>query len=247
MSDHIADVVSRVVSGLQAMADPKRAEGELRYFRGTINNIGVSLPQIQKLEKQLCPDLAKTWNVDQAIELCDTLLRMRVFEVTLFGLTFLERFAESVRPADIDQFERWLSDDLCDNWAAVDSLCPHVVGPLLRRHPEMAGRVSRWARSENRWLRRASAVSFILVLRKGELLDEAYEVGEALLADKSDDLVQKGNGWMLREAGTTDPDRLERFLLGHGSRIPRTTLRYAIEKFPPEKRAELLAATRRRI
>ena len=97
----------------------------------------------------------------------------------------------------------------------------------------------------NRWTRRASAVTFIIPLRKGEFLDIAYEIATVLIRDKENDLVQKGNGWMLREAGGADQGRLERFLLEHGPETPRTTLRYAIEKFPPEKRAQLLAKTKR--
>jgi len=81
-----------------------------------------------------------------------------------------------------------------------------------------------------------------LLARKGQFLDEVYSIAEALLADKSDDLVQKANGWVLREAGKTNPDRLESFLLAHYSNVPRTTLRYAIEKFPPEKRKAILHA-----
>jgi len=110
----------------------------------------------------------------------------------------------------------------------------------VRNHPELASRVAGWSGSDNRWLRRASAVTFILLARKGEFLDEVYSIANALFADKSDDLVQKANGWVLREAGKTDPDRLETFLLAYYSDIPRTTLRYAIEKFPTEKRRAIL-------
>lgn len=239
-----AQLAEQVICGLREMADEKRREGELRYFKGTINNLGVTLPQIQSLEKRLCARLEKEWGVAQALEFCETLLAERVFEVTLFAMEFLERFADRLGPEEIDRFERWLVDGLCDNWAAVDSLCPHAVGVVLRNHPEVAPRIRAWADSPNRWARRASAVTLVLLLRKGEYLDLAYEIAEVLFADKSDDLVQKGNGWMLREAGGTDPDRLARFLLSHGPDIPRTTLRYAIEKFPPDVRADLLAATK---
>jgi 3-methyladenine DNA glycosylase AlkD len=244
MTESIESLARQVVAELNALADPGRADGERRYFKGTINNIGVTLPKIQAVEKRFCRDLAKTWSVDQAMEFCETLLAMRVFEVSLLALGFLGRFAERLGPTEFDRFERWLDDDWCDNWAAVDSLCPHVVGPVLRNNPELGSRVRAWAGSGNRWLRRASAVTLVLLLRKGEFLDLAYEIAAVLISDKSDDLVQKGNGWMLREAGATDPLRLERFLLAHGPDIPRTTLRYSIEKFPPDRRAHLLTATR---
>jgi len=73
--------------------------------------------------------------------------------------------------------------------------------------------------------------------------DAAYEVATELLGDK-EDLIHKAVGWLLREAGKVDRDRLEAYLLDKGPRLPRTTLRYAIEKFPKEDRKRLLEATR---
>lgn len=79
--------------------------------------------------------------------------------------------------------------------------------------------------------------------RRGKHLDAVYRIAERLFA-VDDDLIQKATGWLLREAGKTDIERLERFLLGHGPAISRTTLRYAIERFPPGKRKLLLNETR---
>ena len=87
-------------------------------------------------------------------------------------------------------------------------------------------------------------MSLIPSVRKGAALDVAYDIARALHAD-GEDLVQKAVGWTLREAGKADPDRLEAHLLVHGPAIPRTTLRYAIERFPETKRRFLLTATRR--
>jgi 3-methyladenine DNA glycosylase AlkD len=92
-------------------------------------------------------------------------------------------------------------------------------------------------------LRRGAAVAFVPLARRGRELDAAYEVASRLF-DDGEDLIHKATGWLLREAGTTDPRRLERFLRAEGPRIPRTALRYAIERFPPPKRKRLLAATR---
>jgi 3-methyladenine DNA glycosylase AlkD len=74
-------------------------------------------------------------------------------------------------------------------------------------------------------------------------LDEAYGLVASLLGD-AEDLMHKACGWLLREAGKTDMARLERFLLSHGSAVPRTTVRYAIERFPETRRRELLVRTR---
>lgn len=94
------------------------------------------------------------------------------------------------------------------------------------------------------WVRRASAVGLIGCARKGIALDLVYGVAKRLHSDQ-EDLIQKAVGWMLREAGKADEKRLERHLRANGPSIPRTTLRYAIERFPPARRRELLAETRR--
>jgi len=123
-------------------------------------------------------------------------------------------------------------------------LCPDSVGALLVRFPELVAQIKTWARSPNRWVRRASLVSFIRLARKGDYLDAIYEISASLFAD-SDDLIQKANGWLLREAGKADRQRLEKFLLQHGPEIPRTTLRYAIERFDEKKRESILLAKRK--
>jgi len=103
-----------------------------------------------------------------------------------------------------------------------------------------------WSRDRNMWVRRASIVSLIAPIRKGLTLDLAYEIARRLHAD-DEDLIQKAVGWVLREAGHADAGRLERYLRANGPSIPRTTLRYAIERFAPAKRRALLAATRTKV
>jgi 3-methyladenine DNA glycosylase AlkD len=95
------------------------------------------------------------------------------------------------------------------------------------------------------WVRRASMVGLIPRARRGESLDLVYDIARRLHAD-GEDLIQKAVGWTLREAGKTDMARLERYLRATGTAIPRTTLRYAIERFPERKRRAILAATRRK-
>jgi 3-methyladenine DNA glycosylase AlkD len=101
----------------------------------------------------------------------------------------------------------------------------------------------RWARHASPWVRRAAAVGLVSLARTGLLLDLAYDVASTLHPDRRD-LTEKAVGWLLREAGKTDPLRLERYLRRNAPGIPRTTVRYAIERFPARLRRELLQATR---
>jgi 3-methyladenine DNA glycosylase AlkD len=131
----------------------------------------------------------------------------------------------------------------CNNWASVDALCSWILAPLVQKFPDLIPTIKNWTTSPNLWLRRASAVSFVPLARKGQYLDTAYDIANALFK-YPEDLIHKATGWLLREAGKTDPTRLEAFLLKQGTKIPRTALRYAIERFPKEKRENILTKTR---
>jgi 3-methyladenine DNA glycosylase AlkD len=89
----------------------------------------------------------------------------------------------------------------------------------------------KWARSDNRWVKRASCVSLILPARRGEFLADVFELADILLLDL-DDMVQKGYGWMLKEASRKHTKEVFDYVVKHKKNMPRTALRYAIEKMP---------------
>ena len=124
-----------------------------------------------------------------------------------------------------------------------DALGTFVIALYLRQFPETLPQLKSWTRAKNLWLRRAAAVSLVPLARKGERLDETYAIAERLF-NYPEDLIHKATGWVLREAGKTDQVRLRNFLLQHGAQIPRTALRYAIERFPEAERKRLLSLTR---
>ena len=109
----------------------------------------------------------------------------------------------------------------------------------------MEDTLSAWSRADCLWLRRAALVTLVPFARHGERLDLAYRLAREHFPD-SEDLMHKATGWLLREAGKTDMPRLKKFLLRHGPTIPRTALRYAIERFPAAEKAGLMRATRPR-
>jgi len=99
--------------------------------------------------------------------------------------------------------------------------------------PEYIVKLKDWARSHNRWLRRASSVTLITPARKGKFLNEILEIADIFLLDK-DDLVQKGYGWMLKAASEANQQEIVDYVIKNKSIMPRTALRYAIEKMPKE-------------
>jgi len=230
---------------LRELADPVKAEGVRRYFKHAVQAYGVSAPAVRDLAAGLFRSVRGVWGVWEAVALCDILFSEPELESKAVGGLILARFKKDFPPSLFGKVKGWLAADLLDNWASVDVFCTDAMGAFLEKHPASVGRIKAWARHPNRWVKRASAVSFIKLAKKREHLDAIYEISASLFPVE-DDLVQKANGWLLREAGKGDPGRLEAFLLRHGPAIPRTTLRYAIERFPGPRRKSLLERTRAR-
>jgi 3-methyladenine DNA glycosylase AlkD len=151
---------------------------------------------------------------------------------------WVPHLAPQFEPVDLATFERWI-DRFLDNWAKVDSFCNHAVGDFLTKYPESVADLLRWARSGNRWMRRAAAVSLIVPAKRGEFLDDVFTIADILLTD-GEDLVQKGYGWLLKEASRKHPREVLAYVMRNRRSMPRTALRYAIELLPKEMKAEAM-------
>jgi 3-methyladenine DNA glycosylase AlkD len=237
--------VDSAIRALRAVADPKRAEGQRRYFKAyeKVHFFGVATPDVRRIAREVWHQRRDEWDVTDAVEFCDVMVHRSQLEAKALGVLVLTRFERSFPKTLLRKVKRWLADDLLSTWAAVDAVSPWVITPLLDAYPELGDTVMGWTRSRNVWVRRAAPVSFIPLARRGARLGDAYRIAQSLFGDDHD-LIHKATGWLLREAGKTDQDRLERFLARHGPRIPRTALRYAIERFPPARRRQLLESTR---
>jgi 3-methyladenine DNA glycosylase AlkD len=126
-----------------------------------------------------------------------------------------------------------------NNWDLVDLTAPRLSGDyILKFDLKEKEKLYNFANSENLWQRRIAVLSTFAFIREGEL-DDVFKLSEILLTDKHD-LMHKAVGWMLREAGKKDKSRLKKFLNKYASKMPRTMLRYSIEKFTEEERKEYL-------
>lgn len=237
--------VREVRAALRRRASPRRAAGMRAYFKRdeTVAFYGVTLPAARALAREVWLRQRDAWSVAEAIRFCDILMRDAEFEAKCVGVMALERWHREFPRSLLGTVRRWLAGGHAASWAAVDLVAPSLLTPLLRRYPAQVATVRAWTGARSLWVRRAAAVMFVPFARKGEHLAVAYAVAQRLFGDPHD-LIHKSVGWLLREAGKTDPQRLARFLRRHGPRIPRTTLRYAIERFPPAHRARLLRDTR---
>jgi 3-methyladenine DNA glycosylase AlkD len=230
---------------LARMGRPSGDFDASRYFRGAdhLGFYNVGTAKMRALAKDIYRANLATWSVNDALAFADTLIRNRYLDVKGVGIEVMACYRRDFTPALLPAWKRWLARNYSSNWATTDSICGSLIGPLLLSHPKCQPLLRRWSRDRNMWVRRASAVALIPSVRRGEALDLGYEIAKTLHGDK-EDLIQKAVGWMLREAGKADPARLERYLRVNGTSIPRTTLRYAIERFPKEKRRQLLQSTR---
>ncbi len=231
------------IERLKKLADPVRAAGARRYFKGTIECYGAATAEVRALAAELYGLVRDEWTARDAIAFCDLVFPAAELETKAVGSLLLARYKKSLPRTLFAKAKGWLAGNRLDNWASVDVFCPDIMGSLLLRYPEFAAGIRGWPAHPNRWVKRASVVSFLKLAKKPEYRAALYANALALLPVE-DDLVQKANGWLLREAGKADAAELEAFLLEHGPRIPRTTLRYAIERFPEAERRRLLLRTR---
>jgi 3-methyladenine DNA glycosylase AlkD len=221
---------------------PKKAD---TYFKPweQVYSIGVSTPRLREIERKLYQATKDSWTAAEAVEFTEGLLKERYLEARSLGLMLLARFHRSFDPNLFARARGWLAGNLLNNWALTDLVATKILAPLVERHSDLAERLRPWAKSDSVWVRRAALATLVPFARKGQHLALAYGIAASVFEDV-EELIHKATGWLLRECGKTNPRRLEAYLGAHGPRIPRITLRYAIERFPAAKRKEILEKTR---
>lgn len=229
---------------LRRLADPRKAATYQRFFKEPVDVYGVDTKAMREIQRELVAQHRGHWGLRDAVRFCDLVVKDPHLEARGTGFQVVAAFAGDAGPELLDDVRRWLERS-CGNWALVDNLAPSVLTPLLERHPSLIPEVVEWTSSPHQWVRRGAVVAFVKPARRGRQLAVAYRIVSRLL-DDPEDLMHKAMGWLLREAGRADRPRLERYLLSKGPRLPRTTLRYAIEHFPKADRQRLMEATRRR-
>lgn len=218
---------------LERLSNPMRQESARRFFKEAVDPFGIPAANVRAISKTYYPQLKE---LDKAtlFDECEQLFRTGKLEAAIVACDWSLRAKKQFAPDDLSVFLSWI-EKYVTNWAVCDTFCNHTVGELLMRYPDLAPSLLPWTQSHNRWLRRAAAVSFIVPARKGLFLEMALDVAASLLHDP-DDLVQKGYGWLLKEASKPNGPAVYAFVMAYKNEMPRTALRYAIEKWPGEKK-----------
>ncbi len=233
-------IISQIRRELQAKADPRYKEGALKYFGGDFKSHGVRTPKVRKISQKHF-SAVKAMDKKKIFVLIEKLLESGYQEESVIAFDWINRLKVQLLETDFVLFENWLKNYV-DNWAKCDDLCGHALGAFVLKFPEVVNQLkTKWVKSSNQWLRRAAAVALIPAIRKNKkFLPDVFEVCEKLLMDK-DDLVQKGYGWLLKETSKKNQRAVFEFVLERKNYMPRTALRYAIEKMPANLRQQAMA------
>jgi 3-methyladenine DNA glycosylase AlkD len=228
---------------LKNHADETRAASYQRYFKEPVDYFGVNKQDFEEFYQNLLARIEGVWTIREAVRFCNWMVKDPHMETRGLGFRVVADYVSEAPPTLLADVKRWLEGS-CGNWALVDStLAPSILAPLLELYPDLIPEVVSWTDSSSQWVRRGATVAFVPLVKQKKYVPTAYKIATRLFKDK-EDLVHKAVGWLLRETGKSDTDRLKKFLLKHGPKIPRTTVRYAIERFPKEERKQLLQATR---
>lgn len=227
------NIIARIRQDLTLNADEKTKNSSSRFFKENITSYGVKSALVGKIAKDYFKEI-KNEDKQEIFTLCEELFQSDYIEEAFIASEWAYQVRDKYSEDDFFTFERWI-EKYINNWAKCDTLCNHAVGSFIEKFPSYIANLKTWTASDNRWVRRASAVTLILPARKGNFLKDIFEISDSLLTDK-DDLVQKGYGWMLKEASKSHQQQVFEFVMKNKKEMPRTALRYAIEKFPKDLR-----------
>ena len=231
-------IISLIRQELEQHVDEKTKQSYRSFFKEPVLAYGVKTATVSKIARNRFPDI-KPLGKQAIFTLCEELLASDYNEEAFIALDWVYRLQNEYEPADFHRLEKWI-EKYINNWAKCDTLCNHAIGSFIERFPQNIENLMKWTASENRWLRRAAAVTLIVPAKKGKFLEEIFRIADSLLTDK-DDLVRKGYGWMLKEASVQHREAVFDYVMRHKTVMPRTALRYAIERMPEDLKQKAMA------
>ncbi|MET3115051.1 3-methyladenine DNA glycosylase AlkD [Pedobacter sp. CG_S7] len=225
------NIIIEIRKELKKNSDPAAVKSSQRFFKEELLLHGCKNTEVRAISKKYfktVKDLPK----EELFSLCEELWKSGYLEESIIACDWSYSLRKQFTPSDFIIFEKWVKTYV-NNWASCDTFCNHTIGEFLILFPEYLPLLKKWAKSENRWMRRAAAVSLIVPARKGKFLEFIFQLADILLKDQ-DDLVQKGYGWMLKAASALHQEAVFNYVLKNKKEMPRTALRYAIEKMPAD-------------
>jgi len=232
------DTIAKVRRALTDNIDLDVLARSGNFFKEEVIHYGVKTPVAVKIGKEAFKEI-KNLPKKEIFALCEQLWKTGLQEECYIAANWSYYIRKQYEPADFKVFDRW-TNKFVTNWATCDTFCNHTVGTFVEMYPEFIEELKKWARSDNRWVKRGAAVSLIIPAREGMFRKDIFEIADILMMDP-DDLVQKGYGWMLKAAADYSRKEVFDYVMANKDVMPRTALRYAIEKMPAEMKKQAMA------
>jgi 3-methyladenine DNA glycosylase AlkD len=210
-----------------------------RFFKHHVKSRGWYTGELRKVAVRFRRAILAEHGLGYLLQVADQLFRGKVLEEKIFAVLMLEGLVSDFGKPEFKLFESWL--DRVSSWADHDGLVHYLIGPMIAADDSFLPRPPRWARkrTDKPWHQRAAAVSLIHGTRQHKNFSDIRRITEMLLAS-DDDMVQKGLGWLLREAAKANPKQTVKYLMTIRERTPRRVLRTACETLPVVTRERVL-------
>jgi 3-methyladenine DNA glycosylase AlkD len=209
-----------------------------RFFKHEVQSRGWYTAELRKVSRRFRRAILAEHGLPYLLLVADQLFRGEMLEEKNFAVMLLEGMTTQFSRGEFKLFESWL--DRVSTWADHDALVHYLIGPMVAADDTYLTRLPRWAKKKDVWHQRAAAVSLIHSTRQHKNFDHIQRMTELLLTS-DDDMVQKGLGWLLREAAKANPVQTVAYLMTTRDRTPRLVLRTACETLDRQTRARVLA------
>ena len=231
-------ILSELRAQLHGLSDEKTRESSYRFFKEPILVYGIKSADVQTLAKTTWKQI-KDLDKKTIFWLCEELFKSDYCEESFIASSWTYELRKQYQPEDFSIFTRRI-EKYINNRAKCDTFCNHTMGEFIEQYPQYMTELKKRTKSSNRRVKRAAAVTFIIPARRGRFLADIFEIATALLMDP-DDMVQKGYGWMLKAASQSHEQEVFTYVMKYKTKMPRTSLRYAIEKMPKTLRMQAMA------
>jgi len=233
-----ASVAAKIRRALKDGGSSEHAAGVQWFFKEEIRSHGWYTGALREAAVRLRREILKERGMAFLLLVADELFSGPILDERNVAVFFLEKLTDGFGNAEFRLFETWLPRII--SWADHDGLVHYLIAPMVAAKPARVKNVFRWAKSKDRWHRRAACVALIQGTRRRMFFPEIQRLSNLLLSDQ-DDMVQKGLGWLLRETAKFDAKRTVPFLMSIRKRAPRLVLRTACETLPAGIRKKVLA------
>jgi 3-methyladenine DNA glycosylase AlkD len=237
-------ICGQILSAVRAAADPERAVQEKRYLKSSMEFLGVSVPGIRASVKTVCrsnPALPR----EGVLAVVDSLWAMPFHECRMAAVELLHLRRGVLEIEDIGPVERLCRE--ARTWALVDPLAEGIAGYLVERFPELNSTLDRWIADPDFWIRRASLLSLLPPLRRGDGDVERFFRYADTLLDEREFFIRKAIGWILREMSKKRPDLVASWLLPRAHHASGVTVREAVKYLSPEQKEAVLRTHRSQV